>query len=139
MFIFSFFFYDAASTQIYPHLHTLSLHDALPSFAAILDVLAAAPPEAAILARCADIDRLFAADTVEEIFAALAADGGDWAAGQRALLETKSPQTMKVSTRLLPACAHILSFPDGLAREYAGACRTVPAPHFLEGAPRVVP
>src|SRR3546814_3469012 len=93
MFIFSFFFYDAASTQIYPHLHTLSLHDALPSFAAILDVLAAAPPEAAILARCADIDRLFAADTVEEIFAALAADGGDWAAGQRAILETKSPQT----------------------------------------------
>src|SRR3546814_2444471 len=63
------------------------------AIAAILDDLAAAPPEAAILARCADIDRLFAADTVEEIFAALAADGGDWAAGQRAILETKSPQT----------------------------------------------
>src|SRR3546814_2449876 len=132
MFIFSFFFYDAASTQIYPHLHTLSLHDALPSFAAILDVLAAAPPEAAILARCADIDRLFAADTVEEIFAALAADGGDWAAGQRAILETKSPQTMKVSLRLLHDGAHMASFADEMAREYAVASRVRSEEHTSE-------
>src|SRR3546814_19391635 len=81
---------------------------------------------------------LFAADTVEEIFAALAADGGDWAAGQRAILETKSPQTMKVSLRLLHDSAHMASFADELARAYAVASRVVQGHDFLEGVPAVI-
>src|SRR3546814_4830545 len=72
------------------------------AIAAILDDLAAAPPEAAILARCADNDSLFAADPVEEIFSALASDGGDWAAGQRAVPTKKQPHTTKVSPPPLP-------------------------------------
>src|SRR3546814_17595423 len=81
---------------------------------------------------------LFAADTVEEIFAALAADGGDWAAGQRAILETKSPQTMKVSLRLLHDGAHMASFADEMAREYAVASRVVQRHDFLEGVRAVI-
>src|SRR3546814_3025258 len=81
---------------------------------------------------------LFAADTVEEIFAALAADGGDWAAGQRAILETKSPQTMKVSLRLLHDGAHMASFADEMAREYAVASRVAQRHDFLEGVSAVI-
>src|SRR3546814_17391230 len=76
---------------------------------------------------------LFAADTVEEIFAALAADGGDWAAGQRAILETKSPQTMKVSPRLLHEGAHMASFADEMASEYAVESRVVQRHESLQG------
>src|SRR3546814_14249572 len=53
----------------------------LHAIAAILDRLAAAPPEAAILARWADTERLFAADPLEEVFATFAAAGADTAAG----------------------------------------------------------
>src|SRR3546814_8201060 len=83
-------------------------------------------------------DLLFAAYTVEEIFAARAADGGDWAAGQRAILETKSPQTMKVSLRLLHDGAHMASFADEMAREYAVASRVVQRHDFLEGVRAVI-
>ncbi|RIA43687.1 enoyl-CoA hydratase [Hephaestia caeni] len=108
------------------------------AIAVILDDLDTDPPEAAILARRADIDRLFAADTVEEIFAALAADGGDWAAEQRAILETKSPQTMKVSLRLLHDGARMASFADEMAREYAVASRVVQRHDFIEGVRAVI-
>ena len=45
------------------------------------------------------IDRLFAFDTVEDIFAALEADGSEWALKQLETLRTKSPQSLKVSLR----------------------------------------
>src|SRR3546814_14361950 len=85
-------------------------------------------------------DTLFPYTTLfrSEIFAALAADGGDWAAGQRAILETKSPQTMKVSLRLLHDGAHMASFADEMAREYAVASRVVQRHDFLEGVRAVI-
>ncbi|MFP5296622.1 MAG: enoyl-CoA hydratase/isomerase family protein, partial [Alphaproteobacteria bacterium] len=89
------------------HSHYLPT-DALEAFRAILsadpahpvdvaDGLEADPGEAPIEARLASIDRLFAFDTVEAIFAALKADGSEWALAQLATLKTKSPQSLKVT------------------------------------------
>lgn len=105
---------------------------------AVLDDLSAPPPEARILADRADIDRLFAADTLEDILAALDADGGEWATRQRATLDTKSPQAMKVSLRLLKDGAGMASFADEMAHEYAVAARVVQRHDFTEGVRAVI-
>ncbi|MET3437100.1 enoyl-CoA hydratase/isomerase family protein [Sphingomonas sp. 1185] len=101
--------------------------------AATLDRLSAPVPEAGIMAHAADIDRLFAADTLEEIVAALQADGGEWAAQQLAVLRTKSPQACKVSLRLLHEGARTTDFAEEMRREYGVASRVVQRPDFVEG------
>ncbi len=105
---------------------------------AALAALSAPPPEARILADRAAIDRLFAADTLEDILAALDADGGEWATRQRATLDTKSPQAMKVSLRLLKDGAGMASFADEMAHEYAVAARVVQRHDFTEGVRAVI-
>ncbi len=105
---------------------------------AVLDDLSTPPPAARILADRAAIDRLFAADTLEDILAALAADGGEWATRQRATLDTKSPQAMKVSLRLLKDGAGMASFADEMAHEYAVATRVVQRHDFAEGVRAVI-
>ncbi|WP_374293412.1 enoyl-CoA hydratase/isomerase family protein [Sphingomonas sp.] len=105
---------------------------------AILSDLAVPAPKAAILAHRDDIDRLFAADTLEEILAALEADGGEWARQQRDTLATKSPQAMKVSLRLLRSGADMASFADEMVQEYAVATRVVQRHDFLEGVRAVI-
>ncbi|MDB5453503.1 MAG: enoyl-CoA hydratase/isomerase family protein [Caulobacteraceae bacterium] len=86
----------------------------------------------------ADIDRLFAGDTVEAIFAALEADGGEWAAAQLATLKTKSPQAMKVSLRQLQAGAKMTDFVDNMVMEYRLGGRVVQTHDFQEGVRAVV-
>jgi len=86
-----------------------------------------------LLDRKHDIDRLFAAGTLEEIIAALAADGSDWAKDQHANLLAKSPQTGKVSLRLLREGAVMPGFAAEMRQEYAVACRVVMLPDFAEG------
>jgi len=99
----------------------------------ILAGLAAPAPEPRIAAHRADIDRLFAGDTVEAIFAALAADGGEWAAAQLATLRTKSPQSMKVSLRLVREGRSKTSFADEMRQEYAIGARVAQNHDFIEG------
>ena len=84
------------------------------------------------------IDRLFASDTLEDIFAALEADGGEWATQQLATLQTKSPQTMKVSLRLLKDGAGMRNFGHEMRQEYAVGCRVVQRYDFLEGVRAVI-
>ena len=60
--------------------------------AAILDAFSTPAPDARILAHRDAIDRLFASDTLEDIFAALETGHDEWAAQQLALLRTKSPR-----------------------------------------------
>jgi len=103
-----------------------------------LEPLAIDPPAAPILDHRAAIDRLFASDTLEEIFAALAADGGDWAAEQLSILKTKSPQTMKVSLRLLYDGKLMATFADEMRQEYAVASHVVQRHDFLEGVRAVI-
>ena len=105
---------------------------------AVLDALSVAPGEAAILSHRADIDRLFASDRLEDVFAALEADDGDFAATTLATLRTKSPQTMKVSLRLLSDGAGMASFADEMRQEYAVGSRVVQRHDFLEGVRAVI-
>ncbi|TPG49687.1 enoyl-CoA hydratase/isomerase family protein [Sphingomonas glacialis] len=108
------------------------------TLAATLDALAVAPPEARILADRAAIDRLFASDVLEEIYAALEADGGEWALKQLSTLKTKSPQTMKVSLRLLHEGAMMATFEDEMRQEYAVGAHVVQRHDFLEGVRAVI-
>ena len=105
---------------------------------AILADLSVGPPAAKILVHQPAIDRLFAADTLETVFAALAADPSDWARAQSALLLTKSPQTMKVSLRLLHEGAQMRDFAAEMRQEYAVGCRVVQRHDFIEGVRAVI-
>jgi enoyl-CoA hydratase len=93
---------------------------------------------APIEAHLADIDRLFGGDSVEAIFAAQEADGGDWASAQLATLKTKSPQTLKVAFRQLQLGAAISDFADNMAMEYRIGARVVRRHDFLEGVRAVI-
>lgn len=84
------------------------------------------------------IDRLFAFDTVEEIVAALAADGSDWAQKQLDILKTKSPQSLKVSLRQIRTGATLTDFADNMAMEYALGGRVVQTHDFQEGVRAVI-
>jgi len=96
------------------------------------------PGPAPIAARRADIDRLFGGDSVEAIFAALAADPSDWAKAQLEVLKTKSPQTLKVAFRQLRQGAAMASFADEMAVEYRIGARVVQRPDFIEGVRAVI-
>ncbi|MCA1199043.1 enoyl-CoA hydratase/isomerase family protein [Sphingomonas sp. R647] len=100
---------------------------------AILDELHVAPPASAVTRQQAQIDRLFASDTLEEILAALEADSGEWASEQLAILRTKSPQSMKVSLKLLLDGATMPTLEDEMRQEFAVATRVVQRHDFIEG------
>lgn len=84
------------------------------------------------------IDRLFAHDTVEAIFAALEAEGSEWALAQLATLKTKSPQSLKVTLRQLRLGRTIASFAENMAMEYRLGGRVVSSHDFQEGVRAVV-
>ena len=100
---------------------------------AILDRLSVVPPEASIDRERDAIDRLFAADRLEPILAALAQDGGDWASGALKTLSTKSPQAMKVSLKLLLDGRAMPTFEDEMRQEYAVATHIVQRHDLIEG------
>jgi enoyl-CoA hydratase len=123
------------------YLPSASLDEAKAGLAegiGVLDRLAVAPPAAKILDRREEIDGLFASDTLEDIFAALASDDGDFARETLATLKTKSPQTMKVSLRLLKDGARMADFADEMKQEYAVGARVVQRHDFLEGVRAVI-
>lgn len=96
------------------------------------------PEEAPLDAHREAIDRLFAFDNVEEIFAALEGDGSEWALKQLETLKTKSPQSLKVSLRQIRTGAGLKSFADNMAMEYALGSRVVPTHDFQEGVRAVI-
>ena len=106
--------------------------------AAILDAASVAPPPARIDANREDIDRLFAADTLEGILAALAADPSDWAAKEWATLNTKSPQACKVSLRLVLQGRDHIDFAEEMKVEYRLGARVVQRHDFSEGVRAVI-
>ena len=106
--------------------------------AATLDSASTAPPAAAIVAHRAEIDRLFASDRLEDIYEALAADPGEFARQTLATLKTKSPQTMKVSLKLLLDGRAMATFEDEMRQEYAVGARVVQRHDFLEGVRAVI-
>jgi enoyl-CoA hydratase len=100
--------------------------------AALRSAVTAVPP-APILDRQADIARLFASDRYEDILAALAADGGEWALATLKTLESKSPRSCKVVLRLLAESAKIDDFAVEMELEYRIGARVIMRPDFVEG------
>lgn len=139
-----------AADTVFLGIHTHYLPtDALEAFRAILATDPAHPAdiadgleddagEAPIEPHLEAIDRLFAHDTVEAIFAALEAEGSDWAQAQLAVLKTKSPQSLKVSLRQIRAGAGLTDFADNMAMEYALGGRVVRTHDFQEGVRAVI-
>ena len=105
---------------------------------AILAEASGEPGTPALLAHAAEIERLFAADRLEDIVAALAADDGAFAAATLATLKTRSPQAMKVSLKLLRDGAGMATFEDEMRQEYAVAGRVVQRHDFAEGVRAVI-
>lgn len=128
---------SAARAQIAGAAQT---HDAEKALASGLDALAesAGKPKELTPENIDRINRIFAADSVEQIFAALEADGSDWANAQLATLRTKSPQTLKVTFRQLREGARMASFADEMRQEYRIAARVSAMRDFQEGVRAVV-
>jgi enoyl-CoA hydratase len=96
------------------------------------------PGHASIADHRDTIDALFAHDTVEAIFAALEADGSDWALAQLATLRTKSPLSMKTALRQLRAGAAMGDFAEVMAMEMRIAAHIVVSHDFGEGVRAVI-
>jgi enoyl-CoA hydratase len=123
---------SAARAQIAGAAQT---HDAERALASGLDALgeSAGKPKELTPENIERINRIFAADSVEAIFAALEADGSDWANAQLATLRTKSPQAMKVSFRQMREGVAMQSFTDEMRSEYRLASRVCARHDFQEG------
>jgi enoyl-CoA hydratase len=105
---------------------------------AILGKASVTPPEARVAANLLRINKAFAADCLEDIIAALEADGGEWAEAELATLRCKSPQACKVTLRMLSDGAAMQDFADEMRQEYAVATRVVQRHDFVEGVRSVL-
>jgi enoyl-CoA hydratase len=84
------------------------------------------------------IDRVFAANRVEDIVAGLESEGGDWSAAQLATLATKSPTSLKRTLRALREGAEI-DIEEALRRELGFSLACVePGSDFFEGVRAVI-
>jgi enoyl-CoA hydratase len=104
----------------------------------ILREAAGTPPEPRLAAHGAAIARLFSADRLEDILAALAADGGDFARATLATLATRSPQACKVALRELAESLALADFAAEMAMEYRIGARVLVLPDFAEGVRAVI-
>ncbi|MFQ5783435.1 MAG: enoyl-CoA hydratase/isomerase family protein [Alphaproteobacteria bacterium] len=84
------------------------------------------------------IDRCFSEDSVEDILAALAAAGGDWAQTTMAALADKSPTSLKVAFRQLREGAALDDFAQAMRMEYRLSQRFCAGHDFREGVRAVV-
>lgn len=100
---------------------------------AVLSSLSAEPPEAKILAFQSIIDRCFAADRLEDIIALLDAEANEWGLATLQTIRTKSPQSMKVSLKLLLDGKAMPTFEDEMRQEFAVASHVVQRHDFIEG------
>ena len=83
-------------------------------------------------AQQADIDRLFAADSVADITAALQADGSDWAQKQLAAIQGKSPTSAAVALRQMRDGINA-DFDECMRIEMRAVTRIMAQADFYEG------
>jgi len=146
--------YAGIATHIVPANRLAALEDALreavgalngagagaavtQAIADVLDGFHEAPVEAPLEPVRADIDRVFALETVEDILAALdgmgeGSGGETWGARTAERLRQKSPTSLKVTLRQMRLGAG-LDFDQAMGIEYRLACRFMRAPDFVEG------
>jgi enoyl-CoA hydratase len=98
-----------------------------------IETFATPAPQGQFAANRALIDRCFAFDTVEKIFAALDAEDNDFAAKAKATMLTKSPTSLKVTLALLRAGRTSPDLETCLAREFTATAQILKTPDFYEG------
>ena len=110
-------------------------HDAVRALESGLDALSesAGRPKELTPENIARINRIFALESVEAIFAALGSDSSEWAQAQLKTLQSKSPQALKVSFRQMREGARMQSFADEMRSEYRLASRVAARHDFQEG------
>ncbi|WP_298260736.1 enoyl-CoA hydratase/isomerase family protein [Bradyrhizobium sp.] len=86
-----------------------------------------------VAARRADIDRWFAHDRMEDIFADLKRDNSEFAQSTLETLNEKSPRGMVVTLKLLRLARHATSLEECLVREYRAALEVFRSDDFREG------
>src|SRR5581483_10656706 len=79
------------------------------------------------------IDRWFAHDRMQDIFAALSHDGSDLAQSTIKALREKSPRGMVVTLKLLRLARGASSLEECLVREYRAALEVFRSEDFREG------
>lgn len=99
----------------------------------IIDGFAVAPEPGPAQRHRAEIDRLFAHDTIEAIVAALEADGSEFAQATLKAIRTKSPTSLKVTLRLLRSARLAPSLEACLIDEYRAALEVFVSAEFIEG------
>ena len=104
----------------------------------ILGTLSVTPPDSKIVETLFQINRHFASDRLEDIFASLEGDESEWAMKELATLRTKSPQTCKVALRQLAESSKLTDFAVNMAMEYRIASRVLVRPDFAEGVRAVI-
>ena len=96
------------------------------------------PPEARIAGNAERIARLFAADELEAIVAALEADASEWAQKELKAVTAKCPATAKVALRQFALGARRGDFADEMRAEYRIAARMMLRSDFAEGVRAVL-
>ena len=94
--------------------------------------------EAPLLAHKDAINKSFAHNRVEDVIAALAADGSDWARAQSAAIAGKAPVSLKVALRQMREGRSLATFEDAMRIEQRLARRIVFAHDFSEGVRALV-
>ena len=86
-----------------------------------------------VAARQASIDRWFAHDRMEDIFAELTRDDSEFAQSALKVLNEKSPRGMVVTLKLLRLARNVASLEECLVREYRAALEVFRSDDFREG------
>jgi enoyl-CoA hydratase len=102
--------------------------DVEAAIAAVQDTV----PDTFLSEHRATIDRIFAANSIEEILAALDAEHEDWADDAAKTIRTKSPTSLKLTFRQLREGAK-LEFNDCMRMEFRMVNRIVAGRDFYEG------
>jgi enoyl-CoA hydratase/carnithine racemase len=88
--------------------------------------------EAPLASARENVDRTFAADSLDGVLAALEADGDEWASQTRAVLAKKSPTALKITFRQMREGAR-LGFDDCMRMEFRMVAQIMEGHDFYEG------
>ena len=107
--------------------------DAAGRISVLLSEHAASGGDAPLEDRRAVIDKAFAHDRIEDILAALKADGGNFGEETAALLEHRSPTSLKVTLEMVRRGARCASLAEDLEMEFTMVQSFLIADDFFEG------
>ena len=110
----------------------------LDSLNELLDRYKEEVPDFSLSNQLSTINKCFSKNEVSEIIVALEAENSDWSSRQIQMLQTKSPETMKVALHQLREGAKLKSFEENMRMEYRIGWRKVQSPDFLEGVRAVI-